>query len=311
VAAGSVVVFGDVMVDVRATMTRYSYQGAVAREAAVDGRLGLAVAGTGVNMARALTDQFDTVGLVGAYGYDATGDLIGRCLETERFTTWPLRPTGATTGLVIVLRDGARADAPHGDRIVVADRGANDAVAVTDLDALEGLISDADLVCADGYGLLHEPRRTATLHAMRLARAAGHDVFCDLVPHDLDQHFRPEQLEHWLADATIVGTSGTTLARLLGLPVDPTEPLDHDTALLVAAQAGDRLGITTMFVRFGYGHCSWSLAYDREERLLWCEPTDYPSLPPDQLATFGDTLTAHELRRLHDYRRDELRTGRP
>jgi hypothetical protein len=49
-------------------------------------------------------------------------------------------------------------------------------------------------------------------------------------------------------------------------------------------------------VHYGPGHCGETLAFDGD--VLWCDHTDYSSVPPDQLAGFGDRLNARELSRL-------------
>ena len=288
-------VLGDVMLDVRANLSGDRFDEAIAGESVAAGQIAVTAAGSGPNLARALGRHFDSVVLLGAVGQDPAARLLVDLLDKEPFAS-VITETEGRSGTALVLRDAAGPDAPHGQRIVVADRAANDELATADVTRRFDLIREADLACVDGYGLLHEPRRGATRNFMALARDAGTEVFCDLVPHDLHHYATVDQCRQWLADATIVGTSALTLACLFERPMPEK---DDDGAMAGLAElASAVLGVRTLLVRYGYGHCSRSLAYRQDHGALWCEPTAYPDQPADQVAAYGDTLTADELHRL-------------
>lgn len=293
---GAAVVVGDVMLDIRTQLTADDLASALALESMVPGRISLTLAGTGVNMARALVEQFGTVHLIGAVGSDTGGLLARKLLDSEPYLSRVIEADGGS-GMALVLRDAPQPGDPHGRRIVVADRGANEALDLSLMAAGEDVLMAAALLCVDAYGLLHEPRRAATTYAMGRAAEVGCVVFCDLVPHDLDRHVTVDQCRSWLADATVVGTSIVTLDRLLGRR-DPSSALDDRQVLDLARRGSESLDVETLLVRYGYGHCSWSLACHRDQGVLWREPTAYPHLDADQLAGFGDHLSAQELRRL-------------
>lgn len=292
--ARTAVVLGDVILDVRATLDT-DFAGAISNSAAEFGDISLALAGTGPGMARALVRHFDDVRLLGALGRDIGSDLLGRLLHDEPFECVLFGKSDTRVGTAVVLRD-TRPEPAHGDRIAVVSRGPNDAITEADILGVRDTFEAADLLCVDGYGLLSEPRRTATLRAMRLASEAGCDVFLDLVPHDLFRHWSLDDCRRLAANATIIGTSGTTLAHLLDVPWPGMKPVDRPTALHVAELATSRIGPKTYLVHFGEGHCTNTIAY--RAGAMWTEQTDYPHIPPHEVAGFGDRLNARELSKL-------------
>lgn len=281
------------MLDVRAFLDD-DFESAIARDAASDGEVSVSLAGTGVGMARALAPHADAVYLIGAIGSDPASDLLARLLEVEPFERRVVRKDGSA-GVAVVLRDNDEA-AVHGHRLVAAARGSNDQATISDVAAVNELIATADVLVVDAYGLLADPRRAATRHAMAVAREANRHVFLDLVPHDLFRHWTLSQCRALISDATIVATSGATLAHLLGIPWEGMQPLDAPTSRKVAREATLALGRRTYLVHYGPGHCGETLAYDGA--VLWIDHTDYPAARPDQLSGFGDRLNARELARL-------------
>lgn len=158
-----VVVVGDVMTDVVAVLASPLLHGGDT-PARVLSRGG----GSAANTAAWLAVSGVPVTLVARVGADAAGDAAlaelgahGVALHAARD---PARPTG--TCLVLVH--------PGGERSMLADRGANDALEPADLPSLAG----AHLHLS-GYTLLAPGSRAAGLAALASARSAGTTVSVD------------------------------------------------------------------------------------------------------------------------------------
>jgi sugar/nucleoside kinase (ribokinase family) len=162
-----IVVLGDVMVDVVCKLA-----GPIAPGSDAPARIAMGGGGSAANVAAWLAEagvrQPVLAGRVGA-------DERGRTAEAE------LRAAGVDTRLAV---DGERATgtcvvlvAPDGERSMIPDPGANDALASEDLPH-ELLVAGAHLHVA-GYALLRAGSRPAARSAIARARARGMSVSVD------------------------------------------------------------------------------------------------------------------------------------
>jgi sugar/nucleoside kinase (ribokinase family) len=152
---GRVVVVGDLMVDVVARLS-----GPLARGSDTPAGIERHGGGQGANVAAWLAACGVPVTFVGRAGDDALGREAVAELEAgsvdARVTLDPGRPTG--TCLVLVE--------PGGERTMVPDPGANDALVVE-------VLPEGEHLHLAGYTLLREGSRAAGIHALTQARARG------------------------------------------------------------------------------------------------------------------------------------------
>jgi ribokinase len=160
------VVVGDVMVDVVARLGS-----PIARGSDAPAQISLGGGGSAANVAAWLAAAGVSPTLVGRVGDDQRGRearaaLIAAGVDAQ-LTTDPRLPTG--TCIVIVE--------PEGERTMLPDAGANDALAAADLDG--DLLAAAGHLHVAGYALLREGSRPAALSAIALARDHGMAVSVD------------------------------------------------------------------------------------------------------------------------------------
>ncbi|RZS89371.1 sugar/nucleoside kinase (ribokinase family) [Motilibacter rhizosphaerae] len=141
-------------------------------------------------------------------------DLPGRSLAAElaaagvatALAVDPDRPTGALVSLV----------APDGERSMLVDRGANDALRPADVPDLAG----ADLLHLSGYALLHEGCRDAGLAALAAAHAAGVPVSVDPSSAGPLRDAGPAEFLRWTAGCALA-TPNDAEAEVLTGSADP------------------------------------------------------------------------------------------
>jgi sugar/nucleoside kinase (ribokinase family) len=155
------VVVGDLMVDVVARLS-----GPLARGSDTAARIERHGGGQGANVAAWLAACGVPVTFVGRAGDDALGREAVAELDAAGVHTRVTFDPEAPTGTCLVLVE------PGGERTMVPDPGANDALVVEDLP--EG----AHLHLA-GYTLLREGSRAAGLRALAQARARGTTISLD------------------------------------------------------------------------------------------------------------------------------------
>jgi sugar/nucleoside kinase (ribokinase family) len=153
------VVVGDLMVDVVAALP-----GELAHGSDTPARIAQHQGGSGANVAAWRAATGARVAFAGRAGADPLGDaavaaLDGVALAVERD---PERPTG--TCIVLVH--------PGGERTMIPDAGANDALELAAL-------PEGEHLHLTGYGLLREGSRPAMLRALELARERGMSVSVD------------------------------------------------------------------------------------------------------------------------------------
>jgi sugar/nucleoside kinase (ribokinase family) len=157
----TIVVVGDLMADVVAALPGELAVGSDT-PAAIEHHHG----GSGANVAAWLASEGAPVTFVGRAGADPLGDAAVEALRAAGVAVEVARDVARPTGTCIVLVH------PGGERTMVPDPGANDALS---LDGLPG----GDHLHVTGYGLLREGSRAAVLRALELARGRGMTVSVD------------------------------------------------------------------------------------------------------------------------------------
>jgi sugar/nucleoside kinase (ribokinase family) len=162
-----IIVLGDLVLDVVLAPAER-----LATGTDVPGRVALCQGGSAANTARWLGRLGVRTVLVASVGRDAPGRALVAAVRADRVVARVRRVPGGRTGRVGVFV------AADGERSFVADRGAADALAPTDLRA--AWFRGADLIHLPAYSLIGEPLGTAAREAIRLARAVGALVSVDL-----------------------------------------------------------------------------------------------------------------------------------
>ena len=161
-----VLVVGDVMVDVMARLTS-----PIARGSDAPAEISFGGGGSAANVAAWLAAAGASPLLVGCVGDDARGRAARAALLAAgvdaRLVTDPDRATGTCVVLV----------EPGGERTMVPDPGANEALAPEDLS--DELFRPGDHLHVPGYALLREGSRPAASAAIARARGQGMTVSVD------------------------------------------------------------------------------------------------------------------------------------
>lgn len=283
----SVAVMGDVNVEAvsridtpftELTTNRLAYE-----------KIDLVPGGTGANFALAATSLFDEVMLLGSVGDDLLGQHIEAALCQSGVDVRLLHAAGADTGFAVAIRDGA---GTAGVRLLlVRSTSANTALDPKFVDRHVSMITRADFLVTDGYSMVAEPRRTATLLAMQLAAEAGGAVVFDLVPHDLYRTTTLAMLDCSLANVGILIAEAGTIGTFLGV-TRPTGIIELPHATEVLALASARYQDMAFMLRFGVGNADQSLIA-RPGRAPVHTYTGYRQT--DSRHGFGDRLAVTEL----------------
>ncbi len=160
-----VVVIGDLLYDMLARV-----EGSVAFGADTFTPIQAVPGGSGANAAAWLASSGVETHFVGRVGDDLFGEALA--LELERIGATPhlARDASLATGKVFVLVDGA------GERTMITDRGAGEALGPEDLPA--GILGGGHLHLS-GYTFSGGSRRETAIEAMRRAREAGMSLSVD------------------------------------------------------------------------------------------------------------------------------------
>jgi sugar/nucleoside kinase (ribokinase family) len=194
-----VVVIGDVVTDVVARL-------AEPLTAASDAAAAITTAGggAGANVACRLAEAGVEVHLVARVGPEpGVGADLERRGVRRHLAVDPRRPTG--TVIVLVGADG--------ERSMVTDRGANDALSEADLPP--ELLAPGGHLHLSGYTLLGEGSRAAGLGGLRRARAAGMTVSVD--PASATPLARAGDFVAWTAGADLCLPNRDELRILTGI----------------------------------------------------------------------------------------------
>jgi sugar/nucleoside kinase (ribokinase family) len=162
-----VIVIGDLTLDVVLSPDRALIAGSD-----VPGTVGLRQGGSAATAARWFGRLGANTQLICAVGRDGPGRALVEAVRSDGVVARASRVAGQPTGRIGVL---VSTDA---ERSFVADRGAADHLAPTDLQA--AWFNAADLLHLPLYSLIGEPLGSAGREAIRLARDAGAAVSLDL-----------------------------------------------------------------------------------------------------------------------------------
>jgi sugar/nucleoside kinase (ribokinase family) len=290
VKPSTVVVLGDLNGEVWATVPDVRFRqlsSDVLRYADVQ----FAVKGTAAGFALAAVDSFDRVHIIGRVGRDVLGELVEQELMASGIICHLVRDPVRSTGLAVALRDEDK----HADRglrvMVVKPNTANHGLEISDITECRGLLESADLLVADGYCMLEEPRRSSCLKAMEMARAAGTLVAFDLVPHDCYNRHSLDDMRVISRDVHVLIAEVRTLHGLLGVP-NFERLYTRDDAIWALERLRSELGDRAYFVRFGVGNLEESLCTVPGRPAVY-QRTGYREA--EDPAGYGDRISASEL----------------
>lgn len=259
-AAGPVLAVGDVLVDVVAVA-----EGPLVHGSDTAATVRITGGGSAANTAAWVAHQLCPVALCAAVGDDPMGVLARRELEAGGVAFAGAVVPGAATGTCVVLV------APDGERTMLPDRAANDALPVDA--AVAALGDDVSLLHLSGYTVIHPGPRPAGAALLARARERG-------VP-------------------TSVDASSAGPLRALGPPgfLDLLGPVDllfanEDELAALGGEGAALAGAAALVVKRGAAGATWT---DGRERI------DVAAAPAAVVDTTGagDALAAGYLARVH------------
>src|SRR4051812_37426077 len=142
------------------------HDGPLAAGSDTPARISLRPGGAGANVAAWLARSGTGVALCGRVGDDAAAGLALRDLDSVDVHV--TRDPGCATGMCVVLV------ARGGERTMLPDPGANDALTAEELPRFDG-----DVLHVSGYALLRPGSRAAAVAAIDRARDAGMKISVD------------------------------------------------------------------------------------------------------------------------------------
>lgn len=203
-------------------------------------------------------------------------DLLGRAGRREledggvdcSLAIDPVRPTG--TCIVLVM--------PDGERTMVPDPGANQALTPQDLP--DDLFAAGRHLHLSGYTLMVDSSRMAGLSALDRARLRGMTTSVDVASVGPLADTGAARFLSWVSGVDVLLANEEEAALLAGLPA-PRDDEDAETARAAAHEAARvlRASATTVVVKLG---ARGSLAADAEQGEAFS-----PAVPVDVLDTTG------------------------
>ncbi len=238
-------VYGDLVIDICLNIDQWAGAG----DDAIVNRAALLPGGSAANCAVVAAKLGAAVSFIGSVGRDPLGQSAIDDLRTAGVDTRWLHQVDGTTGLVVLVIDGA------GEHTFLSYRGAND-TALPD-EALPDDFRTDDYLHLSGYSFQTEPSRQVALRLIARAKAAG-------APISLDSSFNfagsPEALTI-LADLDFFFPNWTE-AQLL---------THADTPQMAATILRGR-GVDTVIIKLGRDGCYLDTADD--QRLIAAYPVD-------------------------------------
>ncbi len=137
----------------------------------VPGTIRFRVGGSAANTARSFAALGGDASFIGALGSDDLGGRLIAALRSYGVTVHAVRVRGFSARLVAVLSDG-------GERSFITDRGVADALSVGTVK--DSWLTGLDALHVPAYSLVHYPLATASLDAIKRARANGALISVDL-----------------------------------------------------------------------------------------------------------------------------------
>jgi sugar/nucleoside kinase (ribokinase family) len=208
-------VLGDINVDVVA-----AHDGPIAPHSDTHATIALRPGGQGANVAGWLANAGAEVTLIGRVGTDPLAEIALQHLENVNLHV--ARDPERTTGTCIVLV------APGGERTMLPDPGANDALTAADLPELDG-----EILHVSGYALLRSGSRLAALEAIDRAHARGMKISVDP------------------ASAVPLANDPVFLARIA--PIDLLLPNEDEAAVL-----GPQIDVPELVITRGRNGATWT-----------------------------------------------------
>ncbi len=193
-----VLCIGDVMLDVHAR------SGELALGGDVHGRVRVRPGGTSANAAVWAGAAGAEAGVIAAVGDDMAGGMLTAALEQRGIDTAGVVRRPSSTGVMLVLSE-------HGDRSMVADRGANAELRPADLP----VTLDAGAVLVSGYLLLQEPGREVALAAIE--RAATPWLAVEAASWPLVEQAGPDRFFADTFAATVIFANESEAEALVGV----------------------------------------------------------------------------------------------
>jgi sugar/nucleoside kinase (ribokinase family) len=208
-------VLGDVNVDVVA-----AHDGPIAPHSDTHASIALRPGGQGANVAAWIAKAGARVTLIGRIGSDPLAEVALQGLENVNLHL--TRDRERATGTCIVLV------APGGERTMLPDPGANDALTADDLPELDG-----EILHVSGYSLLRPGSRPAALEAIDRAHARGMKISVDP------------------ASAVPLANDPVFLARIA--PIDLLLPNQDEAAVL-----GPQIDVPELVITRGRDGATWT-----------------------------------------------------
>jgi sugar/nucleoside kinase (ribokinase family) len=288
-----VTVLGDLNAELVSRLDEFNFL-ELDRDALLYHPIALRTGGTAASFAKAALAYFREVHVLGKVGADPLGAMI--CDELTRLGIGVHCDSDprAPTGLDIALRDANPARVRGTRLVVVRTHSANHQLAIADVERHAATLAGSDALVLDGYCFLEPPRRDASMHAMRIADAAGVTIAFDIVPHTAYTLYDLATLQSMVELADIIIVEVRTIRRFLGLEV-PEGIIDAAMALATADALRTEFPAfkdKTSFLRFGI---------DNADQSLICLPNAAPQQTftgysqAQDLYGFGDRLTVREL----------------
>lgn len=228
--------------------------------------------GAAANTAAWLAHDGHPTTFVGRIGDDLLGRAGRRELEDGGvdclLAVDPVRPTG--TCVVLVM--------PDGERTMVPDSGANQALTPQDLP--DDLFAAGRHLHLSGYTLMVDSSRMAGLSALDRARLRGMTTSVDVASVGPLADTGAARFLSWVSGVDVLLANDEEAALLAGLPAPPHGG-DADAALAAGREAARvlRSSATTVVVKLG---ARGSLAADAEQGEAFS-----PAVPVDVLDTTG------------------------
>jgi sugar/nucleoside kinase (ribokinase family) len=204
-----VVVVGDIVTDIVAVHGQ-----PLAPGSDTDARITLTGGGSAANTAAWLAFLGVDVTLVGVVGDDDAGAARLAELRAAGVSCAVRVAPGATTGSIVVLSGG-------GDRTMLADRGANGLLGVSDV---EPVVAGAALVHLSGYTLFDPATRAAGIAALARAAGAGAATSVDAASAAPLRSVGGSAFLGWTRTARVLFANTDEAGAILGSPPSAPDP---------------------------------------------------------------------------------------
>ena len=223
-----VFVLGDVMTDVVAHVAAPPVAGSD-----VAARITPHGGGSAANVAAWLADVIPGVTLIGRVGADPFGDTAIQALRDGGVRALIGRDDRLATGTCVVIVS------PDGERTMLPDPGANDALDVSDIPV--DAFAPGSHLHVSGYVLLREGPRAAALAAIAAARDAGMTVSVDASSSAPLASIGPQRFLSWAAPADVCFANHEEARVLTGVddPATAAQALTDHFGLVVV-KVGNR-----------------------------------------------------------------------